>query len=86
MERLGYIEAERIIAILEDTTEKIGFLDRWIIFSFPFRVNLNIFVFPRNVALPRTSFSIEMNCRNLLEMKSHVHYKNKKIWKIDMKY
>lgn len=29
MEKLGYIEAERIIAILEDTTEKIGFLDRF---------------------------------------------------------
>eukprot|EP01036_Dinobryon_divergens_P056014 gene56014-74785_t len=27
MEKLGSIEAERIISILEDTTEKIGFLD-----------------------------------------------------------
>lgn len=27
-ERLGVVEAERIIAILEDSTEKLGFLDR----------------------------------------------------------
>jgi hypothetical protein len=27
-DRLGIVEAERIIAILEDTTEKLGFLDR----------------------------------------------------------
>lgn len=28
-DRLAVIEAERIIAILEDTTEKLGFLDRY---------------------------------------------------------
>lgn len=28
-EKLGFIEAERINAILEDTTEKLGFLDRF---------------------------------------------------------
>jgi hypothetical protein len=28
MEKLGVVEAERIIAILEDSTEKLGFLDR----------------------------------------------------------
>jgi hypothetical protein len=28
MEKLGVVEAERIIAVLEDTTEKLGFLDR----------------------------------------------------------
>jgi hypothetical protein len=28
MEKLGFIESERIVAILEDTTEKLGFLDR----------------------------------------------------------
>ena len=27
-EKLGLIEAERINSILEDTTEKLGFLDR----------------------------------------------------------
>eukprot|EP01037_Dinobryon_pediforme_P023706 gene23706-25229_t len=27
MEKLGVVEAERIIAVLEDTTEKLGFLD-----------------------------------------------------------
>jgi hypothetical protein len=27
-EKLGIIESERIIAILEDTTEKLSFLDR----------------------------------------------------------
>jgi len=27
-DRLGFIEAERINAILEDTTEKLSFLDR----------------------------------------------------------
>jgi hypothetical protein len=31
MERLGSTEAERIISILEDTIEKLGFLDRFII-------------------------------------------------------
>jgi hypothetical protein len=28
-DRLGFIEAERINAILEDTTEKLAFLDRY---------------------------------------------------------
>jgi hypothetical protein len=27
-EKLGVVESERIIAILEDTTEKLSFLDR----------------------------------------------------------
>lgn len=27
-ERIGFIESERIISILDDTTEKLGFLDR----------------------------------------------------------
>ena len=30
-DRLGYIEAERINAILEDTTEKLTFLDRYVV-------------------------------------------------------
>jgi hypothetical protein len=28
-DKLGFIEAERINAILEDTTEKLSFLDRY---------------------------------------------------------
>ncbi len=65
--RLNVLETERIIAILEDTTEKLSFLDR---FYFSFERHLMWFIQFKSFSASRlTSSNIEMNCQNSLEKK-----------------
>lgn len=69
MEKLSLVDSSRIIAILEDSIEKLSFLDRY-----PFITASSSHIHPDiddidGIASHLIFFNIEMNYQNLSEMK-----------------
>lgn len=70
MEKLGFIESERIVAILEDTTEKLGFLDSITPDILQHRDELSKFIGDEIARTLQEQKSLERRYEQLIEQRS----------------